>query len=233
MAVKTYSRARDGAKQLSPNFKVSEFACKGGEDAILIDDALVTALQAVRDHYGKPVKVGSAYRTSAYNTKIGGAKDSQHVKGTAADIRIDGVDLRDLARWIETELNPGGLGLYDYVVGDKNGFIHIDTRPGCSRWVQTKSKAPTGYKVVKSIVGDYLGGGAAAKARPTLRKGDKSEAVKEMQTLLVKNGFSLHKYGADGDFGAETETAVKKLQSYRGLVVNGTCDAKTWAELEV
>lgn len=233
MAVKPYSRARDGNKQLTPHFKVSEFACKDGSDAILIDDALVTSLQAIRDHFGVPVKITSAYRTASYNASdaVKGAKDSQHVKGTAADIHISGVNPRDVARWIETELNPGGLGLYDYSAGDKDGFVHIDTRAGCSRWVQTRSKAPTGYKVVRSIIADYLGG--ASGTRSTLRRGDKGEAVKELQSLLIKNGFDLPKYGADGDFGTETETAVKKLQSYRDLTINGTCDAKTWAALGV
>ena len=59
---KKYSKAKDGNKQLSTNFKVREFACKDGSDAILIDDELVKLLQKIRDHFGKPVVINSAYR---------------------------------------------------------------------------------------------------------------------------------------------------------------------------
>lgn len=45
-----------------------------------------------------------------------------------------------------------------------------------------------------------------------LRKGDKGKLVKDLQTLLLKiDSKSLPKYGADGDFGSETEVAVEKL----------------------
>ena len=45
-----------------------------------------------------------------------------------------------------------------------------------------------------------------------LRKGDKGNDVKEMQKLLIAKGYKLKKYGADGSFGTETLTAVKKFQ---------------------
>ena len=40
MAIKQYSLAKDGAKQLSPAFKVREFRCRDGSDAIMVDEAL-------------------------------------------------------------------------------------------------------------------------------------------------------------------------------------------------
>jgi len=75
MAVKTYSKKTQGNLALSANFKVSEFACQDGSDAILIDDGLVTVLQKIRDKFGKPIKINSAYRTAAYNKKVGGASN--------------------------------------------------------------------------------------------------------------------------------------------------------------
>lgn len=68
--------------------------------------------------------------------------------------------------------------------------------------------------------------------RPTLRRGNKGEAVKEMQKLLLKHGFQLPKYGADGSFGEETETAVRLFQSLNGLYVDGLVGVKTMAALE-
>ena len=48
MAIKQYSLAKDGARQLSASFKVREFRCRDGSDAIMIDQTLVVLLQAIR-----------------------------------------------------------------------------------------------------------------------------------------------------------------------------------------
>lgn len=66
---------------------------------------------------------------------------------------------------------------------------------------------------------------------PTLRKGAKGTEVATLQTLLIENGEKLPKYGADGDFGAETLRAVKSFQKKHGLVVDGIVGPKTWTEL--
>ncbi|NLF80409.1 MAG: DUF882 domain-containing protein, partial [Clostridia bacterium] len=91
MAVLTYSRARDGGQALSKNFTVREFACADGSDKILIDSELVLLLQKIRDHFHRPLLITSAYRSPAYNKKIGGASNSYHLKGMAADHYISGV----------------------------------------------------------------------------------------------------------------------------------------------
>ena len=59
MAIKEYSLAKDGAKQLSPAFRVREFRCRDGSDAIMIDQTLVVLLQAIREHFGKAVTITS------------------------------------------------------------------------------------------------------------------------------------------------------------------------------
>ena len=59
MAIKEYSLAKDGAKSLSPAFKVREFRCRDGSDAIMIDQTLVVLLQAIREHFGKAVTITS------------------------------------------------------------------------------------------------------------------------------------------------------------------------------
>lgn len=126
--VYTYSKAKDGSKKLSQNFQVKEFACKDGSDPILIAPELVTILQAIRSHFGKPVVINSAYRTPEYNKKVGGAAQSQHCYGTAADIAISGVSPKDVAAFAENLLSGrGGIGIYA-------GFTHIDVREVKSRW---------------------------------------------------------------------------------------------------
>lgn len=132
MAVKVYSCKKNGALKLSDNFRVREFRCKDGSDKILIADELVTLLQKIRTHFGKPVTINSAYRNTAYNAKVGGVKNSQHVQGKAADIVVSGVTPYDVAKYAES-IGAGGIGLY------KN-FTHIDCRLGKSRWDQRTGK---------------------------------------------------------------------------------------------
>lgn len=126
--VKVYSKANDGEKKLSANFRVREFACQDGSDPIFISDKLVQILQAIRNHFGQPVKINSAYRTANHNKAVNGSVYSQHLFGTAADIVVTGVDPDDVAAYAETLMpNTGGIGRY-------KGFTHVDVRSTKSRW---------------------------------------------------------------------------------------------------
>ena len=128
MAIKAYSKAKDGNKKLSANFRVREFACSDGSDPIFISTELVEVLQAIRTHFGKPVTITSAYRTPTHNKSVGGTTYSQHLYGMAADIKISNVSPKTIAKYAETLLKgKGGIGIYQT-------FTHIDVRLGCSRW---------------------------------------------------------------------------------------------------
>lgn len=67
---------------------------------------------------------------------------------------------------------------------------------------------------------------------PTLRRGSSGEYVTLMQTKLIQRGYDLNPYGADGKFGAKTESAVRKFQADNGLVVDGICGRNTWSALQ-
>ena len=138
MALEAYSLARDGNKALSKNFCVREFKCNDGSDPIFIDSELVELLQKIRDHFGKPVHINSAYRTAAYNLskKVGGAKFSQHQYGKAADICIQGTSIYVVAAYVETLMpNKGGVGTYPVKAGVRDcAFVHVDVRAAKSRW---------------------------------------------------------------------------------------------------
>jgi uncharacterized protein YcbK (DUF882 family) len=128
MAIKAYSKAKDGNKKVSTNFRVKEFACTDGSDPIFIDSDLVTILQKIRTHFGKAVTITSAYRTPGKNKAVGGTTYSQHLYGRAADIKVSGVSPKKVAAYAETLLkNKGGIGTY-------STFTHIDTRTTKSRW---------------------------------------------------------------------------------------------------
>ena len=64
-----------------------------------------------------------------------------------------------------------------------------------------------------------------------LSKGSKGASVKALQILLIGNGFSCGSYGADGSFGAATDSAVRKFQKTNGLVVDGIVGSATWSKL--
>ena len=66
---------------------------------------------------------------------------------------------------------------------------------------------------------------------PLLRRGSRGDAVRAAQYLLLCRGLALQKYGADGDYGQETEDAVKEFQRLKGLEADGECGALTWAAL--
>ena len=138
MAIKEYSLAKDGAKQLSPGFKVREFRCRDGSDAIIIDQTLVVLLQAIREHFGRAVVITSGYRTAAHNAAVGGSKSSQHLLGRAADFYVEGVPVAAVAAYAETLLpSRGGIGRYPKDAAHpkrSTGWVHIDTRAGKSRW---------------------------------------------------------------------------------------------------
>jgi hypothetical protein len=83
-------------------------------------------LQPVRDHYGKGVKVNSAYRSPESNAAVGGSKTSDHCKGMAADIEIPGVANADLAQWIMDNLEYTQLILEFYTPGiPDSGWVHV------------------------------------------------------------------------------------------------------------
>ena len=77
----------------------------------------------IREILGIPISVNSGYRCKAYNRKIGGARFSQHRKGTALDLNINWSQHWALRIFNEARKigGIGGVGIYD-------SFCHIDTR---------------------------------------------------------------------------------------------------------
>ena len=137
-------RRVDMTDQLTENFKKSEFKCRDGTEVPddLMDNLLelVRNLQIIRSHIKKPMIIISGYRTLEYNTKINGAKKSQHMKSCAADIVVRNMKPVELRKIIldlinEKKIVQGGIGLY-------TSFVHYDTRGWAARW---KGKGVKGY----------------------------------------------------------------------------------------
>lgn len=128
-AVSVYSYSSEGAQQVTPHFKVREFACKDGSDPVFIAPALASVLEQIRTHFGRPVTITSGYRTVSHNAKQKDASPkSQHLFGLAADIKVEGHTPAEVYAYAETLLpGTGGIGIY-------NTFVHVDVRAVKSRW---------------------------------------------------------------------------------------------------
>lgn len=66
---------------------------------------------------------------------------------------------------------------------------------------------------------------------PLVKKGSTGAAVEQLQEMLIAQGYSCGKWGADGDFGNDTLQAVKSYQRDHGLEVDGEVGPITWAAL--
>ena len=95
---------------------------------------------------------------------------------------------------------------------------------------------PTG--VVDSRTWDELeNAGQSAPTTPdtqmnVLKRGDTSDLVGYLQTMLHETGFNIGPSGIDKKFGPDTEAAVKHFQDDHSLPSNGIVDGYTWAALE-
>lgn len=249
MAVKTYKKT--DSTRLSANFKVSELLCHGSGCCTSgkIDEKLVEILQNIRDHFGKPVYISSAYRCATWNKKVGGVSRSYHCRGQAADIKVDGIAPAEVAKYAES-IGVLGIGLYE--TNSDGHFVHVDTRTKKSYWYGQKQEKRTTF-----------GGKPAASAAY-------SEEVKAWQEAAISDGYKFPS-GADGLWGAEcvsvaqkaivkkrivftnknltklvqkavgvtadgkcgknTDTAIKAFQKKHGLKADGQVGLNTWKKI--
>lgn len=122
---------------LTRNFKWEEFACNSGAkfspEAERNIRTLAAQLEVIREAAGgRSIRINSGYRSPAHNTKIGGAKNSQHLLGKAADIVISGMTPTQTADLIEKLISEGKI--MQGGVGRYATFTHYDIRGTASRW---------------------------------------------------------------------------------------------------
>jgi len=91
-------------------------------------------LQPVRDHFERVVSVSSGYRSEALCIAIGSKITSQHAKGQAADFEIYGLSNKELATWINENLEYDQLILEYWKESDPNsGWVHCSYNPEGNR----------------------------------------------------------------------------------------------------
>lgn len=123
--------------QITPHFSLAELTRTttglGNHPTPVEIDRLrvlcVNVLEPIRAHFGRPVRVNSAFRSERVNRAVGGTPTSQHRLGEAADIEIGGVSNRDLARWIAANLDFDQVILENHDPRDpSSGWVHVSYR---------------------------------------------------------------------------------------------------------
>jgi zinc D-Ala-D-Ala carboxypeptidase len=83
-------------------------------------------LQPIRDHFGQVVSISSGYRSPELCVAIGSSTNSQHAKGQASDFEIFGVSNKELADYIDQNLDYDQL-ILEYWKGEdepNSGWVH-------------------------------------------------------------------------------------------------------------
>lgn len=111
-------------EMLSKHFSKKELACKHCDKAP-IAKSLLTGLEKLRALANRPLFVLSGYRCPEHNRREGGATNSMHIIGRAADIQADQLTAYELLGMVKQVTDFTGYGFY---VAEH--FVHVDTRPG-------------------------------------------------------------------------------------------------------
>lgn len=228
--------------QISKNFQYKEFDCHGSGccSTTIIDEKLVEYVQRIRDHFGKPVTITSPYRCEVHNRRVGGATKSYHMQGKAADIVVQGVSSREVAKYAES-IGILGIGLYE--TSADGYFTHIDTRTTKSFWYGQNEQPRTTFGGTPTTT-------PAAPSAPTtkpntqsvyhkssskynvkllyLQKGDRGRDVQILQELLKIRGYNVE---TSGEFDTLTYNAVVDFQKKTKIDADGIVGSQTMEKL--
>ena len=106
------------------------------EESVVIENLkalCMEVLQPLRDFLGKPVVISSGYRCAELNKAVGGVRNSQHMKGEAADIHVENTEhLLKIMHFIMDETD------FDQVIWERNRagtqWVHVSyKREGVNR----------------------------------------------------------------------------------------------------
>ncbi len=117
--VQLASASAAGLARLAPNGILKQ---TDRVDVACFKPKLISVLKKIEGHYGKKVIVTSGYRSPGGNRRAGGSRHSLHMMCSAADIQIAGVGKWELAKYLRSLPDRGGVGTYCYT-----DSVHVDT----------------------------------------------------------------------------------------------------------
>ena len=222
-----------------PNFKKSEFKCPDcGGYGNGIANSLVVDLQTLRDKYGSLV-ITSGYRCPSYNKHVGGVNNSKHLVGQAADFYFRSGILGNQNTRISIVNEIKRMPYVNYTYCNVNGnhpnmgnAIHMDTNLVDTDVMDWQRMMNGQYNAGLAVDGIFGNASSEAAKKNYLGKGKNAPLhVTWLQKQLAWRGYDLGKYGIDGNFGNDTNRAVRQFQKDHGLVVDGYVGVETTKKL--
>lgn len=227
-------RTAINVKRYTKNFSPKEFRCEcGGKYCCGYPDYMkpevLKNIQAIRDHWNRPITVTCGLRDKTYNSKLGGSiQNSLHLKGKAIDFYQKGVtdtlaNRKSSIKWIKTLPNHHytyGNGINSY--GNKvsapymGNALHTDT-----------NDAPKPIEVKKLSV-DGVGGKSTVAALQKFLKTPIDGIISGQKSSLKKYYPALTAV----QFGGKGSSCVSALQRWCGAKADGIWGEGTSAKLQ-
>ncbi len=210
-----------GAANPNPVKRTAE-ACR------FIKNADVQSVHKKQGHqYVDKCECGNEKANGKFKAYVSGCADCKHFYDQCVLSRGNASNIPEKVKELQELLMRSG---YDLPYYGADGDFSRETEKAVEKFQKDHGLPVTG--VVDEATWNALKN--TLNYTDTLSKGNpsnKTHVVKELQELLIKNGYELPYYGADGDFSRETEKAVKKFQKDHGLPETGVVDEATWAML--
>jgi len=104
----------------------------GASEIIAMKRLAENIFEPMREHFGKPIRVNSFFRSKALNKVVGGSETSQHVKGEAIDISGIGVSNKELFNYIKNNLDFDQL-IWEFGNDSEPQWVHVSYKLGNNR----------------------------------------------------------------------------------------------------
>ncbi|MGI6349620.1 MAG: peptidoglycan-binding protein [Eubacteriales bacterium] len=116
-----------------PNFRIEEFACRGGwccdGSLYLLKEEIVAVAQRIRSHFGRPLiitKIGGIRCQALNRVTYGAVANSKHTQGKAIDFYMNGVSIQNILAYC-AELKRQGIIRYYYTNNSNmRGCVHVE-----------------------------------------------------------------------------------------------------------
>jgi len=217
--------------QISPHFTLGEFQSHDGADMVKYSTYVLSWLEKIRARYGGTIRITSGYRSPSYNARVGGASNSAHLYGQAADFKVTDsegkpVSSKRICLWLEAIDYPKSIGFMGTATHldskYKNRMDETHIVNGNYIFLNRQGKTFAQYWAPPKV--PYMG----LYPRETVSRETGSEDnIVLWQKYLKWYGYKLD---ADGKFGTITEKATMDFQKVNGLRVDGSVGTKTIAK---
>lgn len=107
------------------------------------------ALEVIREHFGKPIRILSCYRSLEVNQAVGGSKSSAHLKGLAADFTVKDFSNRKVCKEIPDIVFLEHFDQVIYEFGE-SGWVHLGLSDGEPRQQTLSAVKENGKTVYKN-----------------------------------------------------------------------------------